>query len=256
MKITEMKIIHNHSASLLSTLVVAGLVCLGAQASNAAVITVSTSAPVVDGADIALLPSGTTTTNPNDSTTAVWFDQPHQGQTFTTGADPAGYELSAVSLLHNYGPAGFTWTATGPWDVIIGTIDGSNNLIPIASETIPLGTTTGFTSSDGVGDWITFTLATPVVLSANTAYAFAVGINGGGNGAVFVRSNNDNDYTGGAAFSDSVGGNGFNNPTVSHGFDRIFHTDLAVVPEPSASLLTLFGLTAGLGWIRRRPRKA
>jgi hypothetical protein len=191
-----------------------------------ATLSFSTSAPVVDGADIALLPSGTTTTNPNDSSTAVWFDQPHQGQTFTTGADPAGYELSAVSLLHNYGPSGYTWTATGPWDVIIGTIDGSNNLIPIASETIPQGTTAGFTSSDGVGDWLTFTLATPVVLSANTAYAFAVGINGGGAGAVFVRSDNDNDYTGGAAFSDSAAGNGFNNPTVSRSFDRIFHIDL------------------------------
>lgn len=217
-----MKIIHNHSAPLLATLAVAGLVCLGAQASNAAVITVSTSAPVVDGADIALLPSGTATLNPNDSTTAVWSDRPHQGQTFTTGADSAGYELSAVSLLHNYDDAGFTWTGTGPWDVIIGTIGGSNNLISIASETIPQGTTAGFTSSDGVGDWITFTLATPVVLSANTAYAFAVGINGG-EGAVFVRSDNDNDYTGGAAFSDSVAGNGFDNPTVSHSFDRIFH---------------------------------
>ena len=52
-----------------------------AQASNA-VMTVSTTAPTTGADDIFNLTSNGA--NPNNSTTAIWSDQPGQGQSFTT----------------------------------------------------------------------------------------------------------------------------------------------------------------------------
>lgn len=223
-------------------LMLVALIC-GVNSLQAATLSVTLTDPTIDGGDIALLPSGTTTENPNSNTTAVWYDRPYQGQTFTTGSDASGYILTSVSLLHNYGPSSFVWVNSGPWEIMVGTINGSGNFTAVASEMIPLSSPSGFTSSDGVPDWLTFTFDTPVALAANTTYAFLVGINFGvdpvsNTGAVFVKSTGDADYTGGSAISDAsgVGGN-FNNPIVPQVFDRVFHIDLysgvALNPDPA-----------------------
>ena len=62
---------------------------------HAATITVSATAPTQDGADIAQLASSN---DPGGNQGHVWSNRPLHGQTFTTGPNPSGYMLNAVSL--------------------------------------------------------------------------------------------------------------------------------------------------------------
>jgi hypothetical protein len=85
--------------------------------SQAATVTVSSTAPTVDGADIA---------NNNGAVDAggdlghIWSNRPLQGQTFTTGNNVGGYLLNAVTLqnLNN------TVTSSPVFEVTVGSISG------------------------------------------------------------------------------------------------------------------------------------
>lgn len=59
---------------------------------HAAVITISTSTPSVSGADIANLGART-------GGSLIWSDRPMQGQTFTTGSNIGGYQLSSLTFI-------------------------------------------------------------------------------------------------------------------------------------------------------------
>ncbi len=119
-------------------------------------------------------------------------DRPHQGQTFTTGANPDGYRVNAVWLRHvrytsntsltwwsTPDPAAFTVRITRPSAV-------GGSAFALATETC---TTTGaesgapnaltpfsppVNSADGTGVWLRFSFATPVALSPNTSYGLDV----------------------------------------------------------------------------------
>lgn len=199
---------------------------------GAATVTVSSTAPTVDNADIAN-DSGASDAGGNNG--HIWSNRPHQGQSFTTGSNAGGYQLNAVTLKNLNNTAG-----GATFNVVIGTLSGST-LTQVGS------TETGVAPSYSPGNYITFTLDTPLTLSANTTYGFLWGSNGSG----FVTVNNldDSTYTGGTAISSGANNVPDLNNVIARNVDRVFHVDLVAVPEPSS--LALLGL-GGLLIARRR----
>jgi len=228
------------------------LVAVCCSPSFAAVMSVSTTAPTVDGADIAQLAG---LTDPGGNVGHVWRNRPVHGQTFTTGPSAGGYNLAAVSMLARVDQ---TSTTSPSWNIRVGSVDGTPNFNLVGSETavgvtIPRAYPGG--SAPPPPQWVTWTLGTPITLSPNTLYAFDVDSSGSG----FISLNNPGDvYAGGAAFSSGGGGNPAN-PITLHNFDRVFHADLTavtaeVIPEPSTILIwsLLAGLGIAAGWRRRK----
>jgi len=188
---------------------------------QAALMSVSTTAPTIDGFDVAQLVGGQTA---NNDYTAIWSDRPRQGQSFTTGTAVPIYELQAITLKHNY--SNTTWTTTGPWTIRIGVLDAGNNLTVLHTETasgVNLGGNVVYT---------TWTLQTPMRLRPNLMYAFDVFSSGSG----MVTENSpatSNPYGGGTAISSggTRGGNPIfpDNPQTTSNFDRVFHLDIGSV---------------------------
>ena len=58
----------------------------------------SSTAPTVTGADIANLAGGFALTGGDEANWIFGLDRPSQGQTFTTGSNPAGYDLDAITI--------------------------------------------------------------------------------------------------------------------------------------------------------------
>lgn len=206
---------------------------LSATASYAGIISVSSDAPTVDGADIAN-DNGTTDAGGNGDPGHIWSDRPHQGQTFLTGNNTGGYELSAVTLknLSN------TRTGGATYNLLVGTIAG-----PVFTQ---IGSTeTAVTPSFVPGDYITFSLDTPLTLAPNMTYAFLWGSDGPG----FIPTNNmdDNTFTGGTAISSGDNNTPDLNNIIARDLDRVFHLDLVEVPEPGSIALLSLGMLALLG---------
>ena len=199
---------------------------------QAATMTVGPAAPTVDGDDIAQLVG---LSDPGGNLGHVWSNRPVHGQTFTTGSNAAGYNLSAVSMLARVDQSS---TTSPQWDIRVGTIPG-NNFTPLGTETA-VGVAIPNTSGTTNPQWVTWTFDNPIMLNANTVYAFDVDSSGSG----FISLNNPgNVFLGGAAFS-SGGGGVPSNPIPQHNFDRVFHLDIqakSVVPEPATFGLALIG---------------
>jgi hypothetical protein len=239
-------------------------VCFGTTQgiAEAAVMTINTTAPTVDGADIALLPGATTTTEGNFAENLVFHDVAYHGQTFTTGSNPTGYTMSGMSALHFQADivGGSSWSVPA-FRLSIGTIDGLNVYTPLVTEDIP-DANTG-TVTENTNEWIHLTLGSALNLNPNTEYAFVLGIPSGILGFRWSQSTVNTDYLGGNAFSDTSPPHlTLDNPMIERNFDRIFHVDLeanefTAVPEPSTYAMGLIGLV-GLGlsaWRMRRGTK-
>lgn len=229
---------------------------------SAAIMTINTTAPTVDGADIALLPGSTTTTEGVATENLVFHDVAFHGQTYTTGSNPTGYTMSGMSMLHFQASiAGTNWNI-GDFRLSVGTIDGSNNFNALWTEDIP-NANTG-TVTQNLNQWIHLTLGSTLNLNPNTQYAFVLGIPTINQfGFRWTQSTVNSDFLGGAAFSDTSPPHlTLDDPMVPRSFDRIFQVDLEAnevdaVPEPSTYAMALIGLT-GLGtlaWRRRRNGK-
>lgn len=204
-----------------------------ASASYAGTVSVSATAPVVDGADIA---------NDNGANDAggdqghMWSNRPHQGQTFLTGSNLGGYELSAVTMKNLNNNVNNSPT----FNLLVGTMAGSV-FTQIGS------TEDGVAPAYTPGDYITFTLDTPLTLNPNTTYAFLWGSNG--NGFVTVNNLDDSTYPDGTAISSGDNNTPDLNNVINRDVDRVFHLDMVNVPEPTS--LALIGL-GGLLVARRR----
>ena len=183
---TNMKTKTTTSPIKMSPLALAGIGLIAAcLPSHAAVLSFSTGAPTVNGADISSF-TGTTSDagnvlNGDDSGTYVANDQGAQGQTFTTGSNLGGYTLSAVTLQHvNYSTFFNLNSTSSLFTVRVGTV-AAGAFGSLASETAASGgpgNPGGFTNANGSSLFLTFTLATPITLSPNTVYGFDVGSNG------------------------------------------------------------------------------
>lgn len=186
---------------------------------RAATMSASSTAPAVNGADIAFL--GTVTGNDK------WFVENSaagaaKGQTFTTGS----LKVMLKSITYQVA-AGNGAAPTKTYVVRVGSVF-SNIFTEIHRET---ATQTFAWSS---GEFMTWTFATPVLLEANTVYGVDVGmtastsawqtgipyINVGGNG-----------YAGGARYSSGTNGVGTPQMTFVTNSDRIFHLDMDYLPH-------------------------
>ena len=222
----------------------------------------SNSAPVVDGGDQAnFVGTGSDAGNLNggdDAQTYIAGDRDWQGQTFTTGGNSSGYILDTVSLQHvTYGVTwwdlGPGWGPGQPFFFKIGTISGGvfTELVPESTAIMDATFPNGVQNGDGTGLYLTLTYDSPLLLAANTEYAFMVATNG-----PFFETNgaNADNYAGGGAFTVAKGdiGNGVASTVVfSTVNDRVFHANLAaVIPEPSS--VVIIGLLGMAGIVSRR----
>lgn len=189
------------------------------------------------------------------------------GQTFTTGANVGGYDLSAISVRQ------VSWGTTY-WDYTGGTvtlqifrIDSNNGggvwgITELALETATVGgEPDGIGLSSGAPDvnaqWLTFNLTSALNLAANTMYGFQIISSGtGGNDGFFMQidGTSTNSYAGGYAIGTGKVSGQPNSTLVYDGnngqpSDRAFVASMTAVPEPTAALLGGLGL---LGLLCRR----
>ena len=224
---------------------------------QAATISLSASAPTVDGSDIAQLsdsglnpfsiPGHTDVGDGGGDLSDVWGGRGAHGQTITTLANPDGYSLDSFSIKSHTSGGDELRAGDQQYTFRIGTISGTTFTSLASGSATPSGSYT-------YGDWFTMTFDSPVTLSANTEYAIDI-----------IHDNTpsfwgwrtageiDSSYTGGSAYV-----SGFNGGTVPDDsnvafptIDRVFHVNLAAIPEPSSTALLGLG---GLALMLRRKR--
>ena len=235
-----------------------------AGSAHAGTVTFAATAPTATGTDVLISNlSGTSTDAGNVSGgagayTYVAFDQGAQGQFFTTGSNASGYTLNSVSLQHVLYTTDPTYygTYSSIFTVRVTQLGVANALAVLGSETAnATGNETnnfgGSLPGPGTGRYITFNLASPVTLAANTQYGFDVGV-GVGSHSDFFETNGTNAstaYGGGNAYTSGdvlPNGNGTGLGNASATTDtgaRVFVADLTPTsPVPEASTTLSFGL--------------
>ena len=230
-----------------------------AGSAHAGTVTYATTAPTATGTDVLISNlTGTTAGTGNVSGgdghyTYVSFDQGAQGQFFTTGSNASGYTLNSISLQNvTYGtyyqtsaPSTFNVRVTKPGVASALAVLGSEADPVTGSEANSFGD--GHYGATGTGNFITFNLAHPVTLAANTQYGFDVGST-----VDFFETNGTNAstaYGGGNAYTSGdvlPNGNGTGLGNASATTDtgaRVFVADLTPTsPVPEASTTLSFGL--------------
>jgi hypothetical protein len=214
-----------------------GGISTGATLSSHGRLSVSSTAPVVDGADIANLLG---TTDVGGDAGHIWNNRPVQGQSFTTGTHDIGYLLDGVTLqnLSNTVPS------SGLFTIQVGEISG-NTLTPVSVGT------TFLPASYVPGDFITFFFDDPVQLDPLKQYGFDWGTTGAG----FVTANSSTSLYGGGSLYSSGANNSPNNGALVFGAgnDRVFHLNLTLAPEPGRTALAMLACLP-LFLVRQRKR--
>ena len=225
-----------------------------AGSAHAGTVTYATTAPTATGSDVLISNlTGTTAGTGNVSGgdghyTYVSFDQGAQGQFFTTGSNASGYTLNSISLQNvTYGtyyqtsaPSTFNVRVTKPGVASALAVLGSETDPVTGSEANNFGDNHFNQGAPGTGNFITFNLAHPVTLAANTQYGFDVGST-----VDFFETNGTNAstaYGGGNAYTTGGGGVAGASATNDSGA-RVFVADLTPTsPVPEASTTLSFGL--------------
>lgn len=188
----------------------------------AATMSASPSAPVVSGADIVNYGASTGTDK--------WWAENNtgagsvKGQTFTTGDE--GVLLNAITYQVTETQQGL---ATKGYVIRVGTVSGEE-FTEIHSETA----TQNFDWYGG--EYMTWTLETPVELEANTIYAIDVGMissSSGWRSGIPYLNMTGNDYPGGQRYTSGQNGVGDAEMHLDGNRDRVFHLDLEHPLSPS-----------------------
>ena len=207
------------SMSTLPRFLLQGFLSLGVFlcSASAGTITAVASPPTIDGSDIAQLAGAA---DAGGDQGHIWSNRPHQGQSFTTGPDPSGYLLNAVTLknINN------TVTNSPTFNVRVGTLTASGS-----PETFTqIGNTeTAVAPNYAPLDYLTFTFDAPLSLEPNTLCAILWGSTGSG----FVTANNfdDSSYAGGTAISSGDNNAPNYSNVILRDVDRVFHLNLEAV---------------------------
>jgi len=180
----------------------------------------------------------------NDASTRVADGQPIQGQTFTTGSNSNGYEVSGITVRM----AGYTnntasgtnttsWNlgaSNGPIHATIAKINGTT-FSALSIQNFMAGGTGNpgsGNSANGTGTYLTFNLPFPVHLEPNTTYGFDVVIgNGSGNHFEWLGTSSD-PYASGTAYTRTWGG-----PITAVAGDRVFQVNMTASTTPYAPFL-------------------
>jgi len=203
----------------IKTVLILAVVATAILATSASAATISTSAtaPVVGGADIA---SYETHTNQDKwwPQAAGAFGNPSKtvGQTFTTGGSAVLLNAFTFQIREATEP-------TKEYTIRVGTVTEST-FTEIASET---ATQSVANAADAYWTW---TLDSPVLLSANTVYGVDVGLNSSTSvwetGIPYVYYTADV-YAGGTRFRSGTAGYGVGDTSMTQvSGDRVFHVDL------------------------------
>jgi alpha-D-xyloside xylohydrolase len=221
-------------------------------------LTGSASQPSTDADDAYYLPtaindadniggSGISTSAGNDEDTYVAADRSSKGQTFTTGSNPAGYDLQSFTIQHVQWP---TYLTNGTYynlqpgdrfEVQIGTLSGTTKSPVYIGSAVYSGSALANPTSPnnkGSGTYFTFDLSSAEMptLAPNTVCYFEIAADAG-DPYFELNGSRTGTYAGGTAFRGNTGadlgliGTGVN---VLAG-DRAFHVDLAKVTAPGFS---------------------
>ena len=173
--------------------------------------------PTINGEDIAQLGG---TADIGGDLGHAWSDRPRQGQSFTTGSNPGGYTLSAITVRARVAQPS---TISPNWELRVGSLDETGIFTPLVTETI-----IGVTIPNGNDNWVTWTLATPLDIAPNTTYGYDIYPDD--RGYISLGEAADVLPDGSAFSSGSPGSTVYPasppDPVTSHGNDRAFHIDL------------------------------
>lgn len=182
-----------------------------------------------------------------------YSNQPPPAQTFTATED---FTLDGVTMKGG----GSSNTQSENWVINISSLSGTT-LTHLDSETIAY-TPTALNDTD----YLTFTLADPVALTAGQVYAFTIYNSSSGGGYFEFAKSATDVYSGGTAGTENnptrwatTNGDAFSTLTGSgaatdSNLDRTFFLEGAVVPEPSTWAMMIGGLLLLVAWRRHREK--
>lgn len=187
------------------------------------------------------------------------------GQTFQVGS---GGTMSSLTIMGRgdsasaYSGGALPFTGTEVWGIQIGSVNANGSIFVLDSETA-----TGFAGPANIADYLTFTLANPVALSAGATYEWSIDINSppGYNAWFGFAHSTANAYANGLAFNNNISiadpeGPGSHTTPVTFGgfvapnannYDYVFAVQS--VPEPGTMALVSLG---GLALVAFRRRNA
>jgi hypothetical protein len=177
----------------------------------------------------------------NDASTRVAGGQPIQGQTFTTGSNANGYDVTGITVRM----AGYTnntasgsnttsWNlgaSNGPIHATIARIKGTTHSAMSVQNFMAGGTGNpgSGNTANGTGTYLTFNLPFPVHLEPNTTYGFDLIIgNGSSNHFEWLGTSGD-PYAGGTAYTRTWEG-----PITPLAGDRVFQVNMTASTAPYA----------------------
>ncbi len=193
-----------------------GLLCV--EPVHAVTLSINSSAPVVNGSDIANLATPT-------GGQAIWGDRPTQGQTFD--ATSAGGLLNSITVQLNESDG--TILGWKDYRFRFGTVNSTTSSITVNVNQVIRQ------NPDVASDsYYTITLDSPVVLVPNTRYGFDLGLSGSEESwtvGIPILRQSGNTYAGGQSYSAGQPSNPGTALSAGSGNDLIFHADIDPFPD-------------------------
>lgn len=213
-------------------------------------VTSGNTAPAADGADQSYLPGpiakAGNVDGGGDASTYVAFDRGSKGMSFTTGANPGGYSLGAITVQHVSHPGtSFDVRNADTFEIRFGTLAGTaKTVIYQTSRAAYSGDPLAGINVTGTGRYFTFDLSAAAIgtLAPNTTYYFEITSELGDPFFEWSGSSAD-DYAGGSAFGGGTTA-AIDASYIAMTGDRAFHADLASLSGPANTYA---------GWISNYP---